>query len=214
MNKLFTNLNFAVVTTTTISSVLILSTGTQVQASTFNYSFQTDTGFSGEGLFSFDGNPTTVSESGAGSTNFLQSLSLSVFDPDNNFLDSGDSVINGVSSNPFFLFEFDALTETLNIIDNNTAASGNDPYWVLTNTAILEPGSINNMGQIVPVAPGSVDYNLFEFSPNTNIATFLGSTTSIQVSSVPDSTTVPEPTTIWGILTVLGVISVLKKSNA
>jgi hypothetical protein len=176
MNNLLTKLTVTAVTTMALSGALALSVSNPAQALTFNYSFVTDTGYSGKGQFSYPGNPAMISESGSGPTNFLQSLSLSVFSPANNLLDSGNSVVNSVSNDNFLLFEFDALTETLNILDTNTAASGSDPYYFISNA--VAPS-------YTPVAPGSTTFNLFAFS-STNGATFLGSASSIQVSSVPE----------------------------
>jgi hypothetical protein len=139
----------------------------------YNYSFQTDFNYTGEGQFSYDGDPTVIIESGSGPTNYLQSLYLSVFDPSDQLLDSGSSVVNGISNNDFFLFEFDAVNETLDILDANTSASGNDPYYFISNA--LDSGGN-------PVEPGTTDFNLFAFSPSTNDTTFLGFTNDILVS--------------------------------
>jgi len=176
MNNLLTKLTVTAVTTMALSGALALSVSNPAQALTFNYSFQTDTGYSGNGQFSYTGNPVTVSASGSGPVAPLQSLSLSVFDPANNLLDSGNSVVNGVSNNSYLYFGFDALTETLNILDTNTAASGSDPYYFISNA--VDPG-YNFVG------PGNTTFNLFAFS-STNVATFLGFASSIQVSSVPE----------------------------
>jgi hypothetical protein len=196
MNNLLTKLTLTAVTTTALSGVLTLSVSNPAQALTFNYSFQTDTGYTGKGQFSYDGNPAIISESGPGPTNFLQFLSLSVFSPANNLLDSGNSVVNGISNDSFLLFQFDALTKTLDILDTNTAASGNDPYYFISNA--VDPNYIF-------VGAGNTDFNLFAFSSPSS-ATFLGSASSIQVYSVP------EPTSVLGLvaLGVLGVGSILK----
>jgi len=191
MSNLLTKLIFTAVTTVAFFGSLALSVSNPAQAITFNYSFQTDTNYTGEGQFSYDKltAPAIVSEFGAGATNFLQFLSLSVFDPANNLLDSGNSVVNSFSNDPFLLFEFTTNTETLNILDTNTAASGNDPYYFISN-------AVNPSGS--PVIPGSTTFNLFAFS-SQNAPTFLGSASSIQVVSVS------EPTSVLSLLALGGL---------
>lgn len=191
MSNLLTKLIFTAVTTVAFFGSLTLSVSNPAQAITFNYSFQTDTNYTGEGQFSYDKltAPAIISESGAGATNFLQFLSLSVFDPANNLLDSGNSVVNSFSNDTFLLFEFNTNTETLNILDTNTAASGNDPYYFISN-------AVNPSGN--PVTPGSTTFNLFAFS-SQNAATFLGSASSIQVVSVS------EPTSVLSLLALGGL---------
>lgn len=195
MKKILTKLAVTAVTTTALSGAFALSAGNPAQATTFNYSFHTNTNYTGKGQFSYDGNPAMISESGSGPTNFLQFLSLSVFDPANNLLDSGNSVVGGISNDSFFLFEFDALTETMNLLDTNTAASGQDPYYFISNA--VDPS-------YMPVTPGSTTFNLFAFSPSTGTtgtAIFLGSASSIQVSRVP------EPASVLGLLAFGALVS-------
>ncbi|MFO1434780.1 MAG: PEP-CTERM sorting domain-containing protein [Candidatus Competibacteraceae bacterium] len=178
MNKLLSKLTVTAVTTMVLSGALALSVSTPAQALTFNYSFVTDTGYSGNGQFSYTGNPATVSATGSGPVAPLQSLSLSVFDPANSLLDSGNSVVNGFSSDSYLRFDFNALTETLSILDTNTAASGSNPYYFISN-------AVDSNGTPI-TAPGSAFY-LFAFSLSGTY-TLLGSTSSIQVSSVPEPT--------------------------
>lgn len=193
VKKILTKLTVTAVTTTALSGAFALSAGNPAQATAFNYSFHTDMNYTGKGQFSYDGNPAMISESGSGQTNFLQFLSLSVFDPANNLLDSGNSVVGGISNDSFFLFEFDALTETMNILDTNTAASGQDPYYFISNA--VDPS-------YMPVTPGTTTFNLFAFSPSTGTAAFLGSASSIQVSRVP------EPASVLGLLAFGALVSI------
>jgi hypothetical protein len=201
MSNLLTRLSAIAATTAALSGAMVLDANIPAQAITFNYNFQTDTGYLGTGQFSYDQStaPTIISESGAGPTKYLESLSLSVFDPANTLLDSGNSVVNGVSGSPYFQFEFNTLTQTLSLFDNSTSASGSDITYFITN--FYDPS--NN-----PVTSlGSTTFNLFKSDDITGTATFLGSTASIQV------TPVPEPTAVLSLLAIgaLGVGSVLKR---
>ena len=83
------------------------------QAADFAYSWKGNSGYSATGSFSYSGTsvPASISEIGSGPTSFLNSLSLSVFNPSNNLLDSGSSVANGVSGDPFLMFKFNTLTQ-------------------------------------------------------------------------------------------------------
>ncbi|BBH42295.1 hypothetical protein myaer102_49390 [Microcystis viridis NIES-102] len=188
-------------TATAAATITLSVAAQQAQAISFNFNWQGGTGYSARGVFSYNENtaPNIIYESGAGPTTSLQFLSLSVFDPANNLLDSGSSVVNGISNDNFFLFQFNTLTETLSILDTNTAASGNNPYYFISNA--VDPSS-------TPVTPGSTTFNLFAFS-NTGSTTFLGSASSIQVSIVP------EPSSILSLLALggLGAGSILKKKQ-
>lgn len=201
MNNLLTKISAAVGITAALSVAIAFGTNNPAQAVTFNYSFETDTGYVGTGEFSYDPTPASlIVESGIGPTNFLNSLSLSVFDPAGNLLASGNEVTNGVSNSSFLRFEFNPLTKTLSILDNSTDVAGGFSYFI-TNAFDL---SYN------PVTPGSTTFNLFSFETSTGTATFLGSTPSIQVASTP------EPASVLGLLALgaMGVGSALKKKKA
>jgi hypothetical protein len=204
MNNILTKVSAIAATSAALSVAVAFSANNPAQAITFNYSFQTNTGYSGTGQFSYDEltAPPIISESGPGPTDALKFLSLSVFNPAGNLLDSGNSVVNGISTDDFLLFEFNTLTQTLISLDNNTAASGNNPYYFISNA--VDPNYIF-------VGAGNTDFNLFAFSPSPSPggATFLGSTTSIKVA------TVPEPTSALSLLALgaIGVGSALKKKK-
>lgn len=194
MSKILTRLSAIAATTAALSLAITIDANNPAQAITFNYSFQTDMNYSGTGQFSYDEltAPTIISESGAGPTNSLQSLSLSVFSPANILLDSGNSVVNGFSGSPFLRFEFNTVTQALTLLDNSTSASGSNVTYFITNFY----DSSNN-----PVTPGSVPFNLFQSNDITGTATFLGSASSIKVASVP------EPTSVLSLL-ALGALGV------
>lgn len=85
------------------------------QAITFAFNWVGDGGYSTEGLFRYDASIANgvISESGAGPTHGLQSLSVSFFNPAHTLLESFNTVSGGVSSSAFFQFNFD--TSTLNL---------------------------------------------------------------------------------------------------
>lgn len=111
MQKILTKMAVTAAT----SAALSVAIAQQAQAISFNFNWQGDAGYSATGMFSYDETtaPTIISESGAGPTNYLQSLMVSFFDPDNNPLQSFNTVTNGVSESPFFQFNFDTSTQTL-----------------------------------------------------------------------------------------------------
>ncbi|MHC5830644.1 MAG: hypothetical protein ACYT04_85540, partial [Nostoc sp.] len=54
-----------------------------------------------------------ISESGAGATKALQSLSVSFFNPSQELIGTNNEVVNGVSRNQYFNFNFDTITGNL-----------------------------------------------------------------------------------------------------
>ncbi len=157
----------------------LLLTGEQAIAADFTYSFQTDTGYVGQGTFSYDAAtaPPVILESVSGPTTTLQSLTLSVFDPSSTLLDSGTAVSGGVSSDTYLGFEFTTATLALSLIDNSTRALGKDVSYFISN--FVDPSN-------TPVTPGSTTFNLFRATDSTSTATYLGSTATISVTMVPE----------------------------
>jgi hypothetical protein len=198
MNNMLTKFAAIAATSATVSVAVAFSANNPAQAIAFNYSFQTNTGYSGTGNFSYDETtaPTTISEAGAGPTGFLQSLSLSVFAPNGNLLDSGSTVVNGVSSSPFLQFEFNTLTKKLSVLDTNTSSSGNDVSYFITN--FFDP---NNNRLNTP----STSFNLFSFTQSTNTTTFLGTAPTIEVAATP------EPASVLGLLAFGALGATLKR---
>lgn len=115
MKNLLTQLTATVAATITLSVAI----ARQAQAISFNFNWQGNAGYSARGIFSYDENtaPTIISESGAGPTNSLQSLTVSFFGPGNTPIVSPfptyNTVVAGVSQSPFFQFNFDTSTRTL-----------------------------------------------------------------------------------------------------
>jgi hypothetical protein len=93
----------------------LASSSSQAAPVSYSFAWTGDAGHAVRGQFSFDAGtaPAIISESGAGPTNHLQSLSVSFFDPTNVLLQSFGTVVNGVSSSSFFAFNFDTATEQL-----------------------------------------------------------------------------------------------------
>ena len=161
-------------------------------AADFSYSFQTDTGYVGQGTFSYDAAtaPPVIIESGSGPTATLQSLSLSVFDQSSILLDSGTAISGGVSSDSYLGFQFTTATLALSLMDNSTRLLGQDVSYFISN--FVDPSN-------TPVTPGSTTFNLFRATDSTSTATYLGSTATISV------TMVPEPAAVATVGVILGL---------
>ncbi|MBV8882839.1 MAG: PEP-CTERM sorting domain-containing protein [Chroococcidiopsidaceae cyanobacterium CP_BM_RX_35] len=152
------------------------------QAADFNFSWKGVNGYSALGSFSYNETnaPAVISESGAGPTKFLQSFSVSFFDPQQKLLESGSSVEDGVSSDRFFRLDFNSQSQNINVLDADIG--GTSYQYFLTN--LRTPS-----GQVV--GPGVTDFNLF-YRPNGTPV--LDSSPTVQVSQVP------EPSSLLGIL--------------
>ncbi len=188
----------ALAATTTSILATILTTINPAQAVDFNFSWKGDNGYSATGAFSYDETnaPEVISESGAGSTKFLQSLSVSFFDPAQNLLESGSSVVNGVSSDRFLRFDFDTQSQNISVLD---ADIGGTAYNYFLTDLRTPSGEV--------VAPGITTFNLF-YRPNGT--PFLDSSSSVQVTPA----SVPEPTMTVGALVVGGLGIALRRKKA
>jgi hypothetical protein len=98
-----------------VALACLASTSSHAALVSYNFTWAGDGGSSLRGQFSFDAStaPAIISESGAGPTNHLQSLSVSFFGPASTPLQSFGTVVNGVSNSSFFAFNFDTTTEQL-----------------------------------------------------------------------------------------------------
>jgi len=190
-NSLATAIGLAVTTTS------VLAIMNPAQAIDYNFSWKGDNGYSATGAFSYDETtaPAVISESGAGSTQFLQSLSVSFFDPGQNLLESGSSVVNGVSSDRFLRFDFDTQSRNISVLDVD--AGGTSYQYFLTD--LRTP-----TGEVV--GPGITNFNLF-YRPNGT--PILDSSSSVQVTPA----SVPEPTTLIGTLVAGGLGIALKRKK-
>jgi hypothetical protein len=169
------------------SSIPVVFTSSSVQAADFVFSANFSNGYSAKGSFTTKSDaPASFSETSPGfipfSTKFLESQSLSIFDSTNKLLQSGSSVINGISNNIFFRLDYDnSLTANLPVLNVSTEKPTQNPYYFIGN-------NVNPNGN--PVAPGSTNYNLFLYDRTTDSYTFLGDTTTIKATPVPESSSV------------------------
>jgi len=188
----------ALAATTASVLVTISATMNPAQAVDFNFSWKGDRGYSAIGAFSYDATtaPAVISESGAGPTKSLQSFSVSFFDPAQNLLESGSSVVNGISSDRFLRFDFDTQSQNISVLDGDIG--GTSYNYFLTD--LRTPS-----GQVV--GPGVTNFNLFYRPGNTP---FLDSSASVQTTLA----NVPEPTMTLGMLVAggLGIASRRKKA--
>ncbi|MEA5532944.1 hypothetical protein [Crocosphaera sp. XPORK-15E] len=173
----------------TFSSISSVFSVSSAWAADFIFNATFSNGYTAKGTFTTKpGTPNSFSESNPNfpnvpfATQFLESTSLSVFDGTNTLLQTGSGVVNGISTNAFLRLDFDSsLSPNLTALNVNTETPTQNPYYFIGNN-VLPDGT--------PVAPGTTDYNLFLYNRDTDNYTFLGSTTSIQATSVPESSSV------------------------
>ncbi|MCP2728488.1 PEP-CTERM sorting domain-containing protein [Limnofasciculus baicalensis] len=179
-------------------AILSVASTQEAQAISFNFDWQGDGGYSAKGMFSYDETtaPVIISESGPGSTNNLQSLMVSFFDPSNNPLQSFNTVSNGVSESGFLEFNFDTSTQTLFGGFDVGGGQGIIGEQFLNGTV----GSFLQLRQDVD-----------QMGPKTEIELDRNSG-AITVTAK----SVPEPTSILGLLALgaMGAGSILKKKQA
>ncbi|MEH1937673.1 MAG: PEP-CTERM sorting domain-containing protein [Nostoc sp.] len=167
------------------------------QAADLTFNWKGDAGYSAFGSFSYDETttPGIISESGAGATKALQSLSVSFFNPSQELIGTNNEVVNGVSSNQYFNFNFDTTTGNLfGAFDVGTGSGIGDVF--LSN--VEAPGFIF-------ISPGATSY-LYQNITADYSQLLDSSTNRIKASAVP------EPTTVLGIL-VIGMLGVALSSN-
>jgi hypothetical protein len=175
----------------TLSSIPLVCAVSSVQAADFVFSATFSNGYSAKGSFTTKpGTPPSFSETNPNfpnapfTTQYLQSTSLSIFDSTNTLLQTGSPVIDGISTDGFLRLDYDnSLTPNLPALNVNTETPTQNPYYFIGNNVAPD-----NTG--TPVPPGSTTYNLFLYNRITDKYTFLGSTPSIQATSVPESSSV------------------------
>ncbi|RCJ29299.1 hypothetical protein A6769_35865 [Nostoc punctiforme NIES-2108] len=93
----------------------IIASTNLAQAADLTFNWKGDAGYSASFEFTYDQTtaPAIISESGAGATKALQSLNVSFFNPSQELIGTKNEVVNGVSSNQFFEFNFDTTTGNL-----------------------------------------------------------------------------------------------------
>jgi len=153
-----------------------------------DFAWSGSAGYSATGSFIFDpaSTPESFVESGAGATSYLRSFSVSFFDPANSLLESGSSIVDGISSDRFFRLEYDTRNQTVASLDADVG--GSSYQYFLTN--LRTPA-----GQVVP--PGVTGFNLFSRATGTPV---LDSASSIRITSVSQ---VPEP--VSAVLVAFGI---------
>ncbi|MEH2311314.1 MAG: PEP-CTERM sorting domain-containing protein [Nostoc sp.] len=183
--------SLALCTTSIIASINL------AQAADLTFNWKGDAGYSASGSFSYDETttPAIISESGAGSTKALQSLNVSFFNPSQELIGTKNEVVNGVSSNQFFNFNFDTTTGNLfGAFDLGTGSGKGDVFISNVETpdgTLISPGATYYLYRNITVG----NTQLLDSSPNR-----------IKASAVP------EPTTILGTL-VAGMLGVALSSN-
>ncbi len=173
----------AMVTCSSIPFIFALSSA---QAADFTFNAKFSNGYSAKGSFTTkSGTPAFFSEvnpnfpSAPFTTKFLESTSLSIFDSTNKLLQSGSNVSNGISSDPYLRLDYDgSLPNNLPALNISTETPTQNPYYYIANNV--------NPTATEYVTPGSTNYNLFSYDRTTDKDTFLGDTTSIKVSAVPE----------------------------
>lgn len=180
-----------------ICATSIIASTNLAQAADLTFNWKGDAGYSVSGSFSYDENtsPAIISESGAGATTALQSLSVSFFNPLQELIGTQNEVVNGVSINQFFEFNFDTTTSNfVGAFDLGTGTGIGDVF--LSN--VEAPGRIF-------ISPGAT-YYLYR-NTSADFSELLDSSTNrFKVSAVP------EPGDVVGIL-VVGILGVALSSD-
>ncbi|MGF1938902.1 MAG: PEP-CTERM sorting domain-containing protein [Nostoc sp. ChiQUE02] len=169
----------------TCSSIPFVFAVSSAQAADFAFNAKFSNGYSAKGSFTTkSGTPASFSEINPNfpsvpfTTQFLQSTSLSIFDSTNKLLQSGTGVSNGISTNAYLRLDYDSsLTNNLPALNVSTETPSQNPYYFIGNN--VDPRGTS-------VAPGSTNYNLFLYDRTTDKYTFLGDTTSIKATAVPE----------------------------
>jgi len=147
-----------------------------------NDSWTGASGYSAVGSFSY--NPATTPQSflespgAVGQTKYLDSFSVSFFNPQHGLLESGSSISNGVTSDRFFTLNYNTQTMVISSLD---ADIGTSTYQYFL-TDLRTPA-----GQVVPA--GVTTFNLFHRVAGTP---YLDEASGVQVTAVSQT---PEPST-------------------
>ncbi|MBW4594357.1 MAG: PEP-CTERM sorting domain-containing protein [Brasilonema angustatum HA4187-MV1] len=198
MKSIFVQVVAQVATGLTLCAVTTIASTDLAKAADFRFSWKGNAGYSASGSFSYDETtaPEVISESGAGPTNALQSLSLSVFNPNSELIVTNNEVVNSVSRNQFLAFNFDTKTRNFfGAFDFGTGSGAGDGF--LSNVE-LPDGSF--------IFGGGSTYYLYQNIAGDYPQLLDASTNAVQVTAVP------EPITVWGTL-VAGILGVALHTN-
>ncbi len=111
-------------------------------------------------------------------TQFLESASLSVFLAGSEIA-SGTPVVGGISYEAYLYTAFDSSTLMLSGLDlqARNPGAGSEPYHFISNGVAPDA---------TPVAYGTTTFNLFLFDPSNSNYTYLGSTSTLVVTAIPE----------------------------
>ena len=168
-------------------------------ATLVSFNWTGDNHYSATGSFTYDETtaPAAFLEMpGAGPTQYVQSFSVSFFDPTGAVLESGSSVVNGVSSDRFFTLDYNTQSQTISSLDADIG--GSTYQYFLTNLRTPD-------GTVVP--PGVTTFNFF-YRPNADVA--LDTATGVRGTSVSQ---VPEPGTVLLLVSGLGGLVLLRRGK-
>ena len=104
-----------VVIVTSLALSLLLTSIDPAEAITVNFTWQGNQGYSATGTFNYDQKtaPAILSEKGVGTTEALESLTVSFADPSNHPIKTYDNINDGVSTGNYFQFNFNTMTQDI-----------------------------------------------------------------------------------------------------
>jgi hypothetical protein len=100
---------------TSLALSLLLTSIVPAEAMTVNFTWQGNQGYSATGTFNYDQKtaPAILSEKGVGTTQALESLTVSFADPSNHPIKTYNTINDGVSTGKYFQFNFNTMTQDI-----------------------------------------------------------------------------------------------------
>ncbi|MEQ8971239.1 MAG: hypothetical protein RIE73_12700 [Coleofasciculus sp. C1-SOL-03] len=100
---------------TSLALSLLLTSIAPAEAMTVNFTWQGNQGYSATGTFNYDQKtaPAILSEKGVGTTQALESLTVSFADPSNHPIKTYNTINDGVSTGKYFQFNFNTMTQDI-----------------------------------------------------------------------------------------------------
>ena len=171
------------------------------RATVVDLSWSGENGYTAAGQFSYDGAtaPSVITEKGAGATSTVQSFSISFYDPTHTLLESGSSVIAGVSSDRYFTLTYDTAANTISSLDADIGGS----YFYFLSDLRTPTGDV--------VGPGETGFNFFD-RRNADVA--LDTASSITTTVVPTGSPVPEPAPLGAALPAALALLIARRRGA